>query len=130
VKVSDFGIGRAVGQKGKSAPVDPRSDVLALGWILYELVTGKAREAAGPASAVRKDAPPALDPIIERATAAQATDRHPTAQALQLELERLLARSQETVLPSHLAIWIRDLFAKKSDFEDVLTEITPADGSR
>jgi hypothetical protein len=71
----------------------PSADIYALGCILYEIVAGIAlhaqRVAAGAASppvarpsAHRPDAPPELDAICERATAAEPAARHPSARAL------------------------------------------------
>src|SRR5262245_17511052 len=122
VKVSDFGIAKWAYQrtqtqegalKGKFAYMSPeqcrgraldaRSDVFALGTILYELTTGAAPFAAAtdfeilsrivsgapepPRAPGTAAYPPALAAIVMRALAPDPAARTPTAQALQVELE-------------------------------------------
>ncbi|MCI3948747.1 MAG: serine/threonine protein kinase [Acidimicrobiales bacterium] len=124
VLVTDFGIAKAseaasdlteVGQVVGTAkylspeqvegrPLDPRSDVYALGVVLYEAATGQppfaadnvtatalARLHAQPAAprALRADLPPALEAIVMRAMARRPEDRFATAAALRDALEHV-----------------------------------------
>jgi Protein kinase domain len=146
VKVSDFGIAKWAYQrtqtqegalKGKFAymspeqcrgkPVDARSDVFALGTLLYELTTGAPPFAAdtdfeilnkivsGSPEAPRwhdgRAYPPALAAIVMRALAREVDDRTPTAQALQVELETFARAERLEVSTVALGAFMRRLFA-------------------
>jgi serine/threonine protein kinase len=147
VKVSDFGIAKWAFQrtrtqegtlKGKFAymspeqcrarPVDRRSDIFALGAILYELTTGSAPfsgaseldilnqiatgRAAPPAWPEETEPyPPALSEIVMRALAPEANDRFPTMQALQVALESFARASGVALSTVDLASFAQDLFA-------------------
>ncbi|HEX3698528.1 MAG TPA: protein kinase [Polyangia bacterium] len=147
VKVADFGIAKWSSQrtqtqagalKGKfaymspeqcrSQPVDRRSDVFALGTLLYELTTGAppfrgdsdyeilthiVNDPAPPPARAGTPYPPALARIALRALARAPEDRYPTAQALQLDLEAF-AREQN-LAPSSVALgdYLRRLFAER-----------------
>jgi serine/threonine-protein kinase len=124
VLVTDFGIAKAseatsdlteVGQVVGTAkylspeqvegrPLDPRSDVYALGVVLYEAATGRppfaadnvtatalARLHSQPAAprALRGDVPPALEAIVMRAMARRPDDRFPSAAAMRDALEHV-----------------------------------------
>jgi tRNA A-37 threonylcarbamoyl transferase component Bud32 len=151
VKVSDFGIAKWALQrtqtqegtlKGKFAymspeqcrgrPVDRRSDVFALGTILYELTTGAPpfaadsdleilnRIATGAATPPAWPAnhptplgpyPPALSAIVMRALAPDPDDRYPTMRALQVALEAYAREAGLPVSTVALAGLMKDLFA-------------------
>lgn len=147
VKVSDFGIAKWSSQrtqtqegalKGKFAYMSPeqcrgvaldrRSDVFALGTLLYELTTGNPPFRAvsdyeilnrivngelPPPTLPDGPFPTELERIIRRALALAPDDRYPTAQALQLDLEAF-ARAEGLVL-STVAVgeYMHKLFAHR-----------------
>jgi serine/threonine-protein kinase len=113
VKITDFGIakiesstltqvGAVIGtpsymspEQFKGEPVDGRSDLFAVGIVLYQMLTG-ARPFSGPASTVmhqiiHENPPrpserqpalhPAFDAVVARAMAKRVEDRYPSAQA-------------------------------------------------
>jgi len=139
VKVIDFGLARAVdvepgrttvlseagqliGTLGYMSPeqldgdprtVDVRSDVYALGIVLYELACGRRAFALGDASVAEAtrvvleselvplrahdpSLPAELDAVVRRATAKRAVDRLPSAAALAVALRRIAARPPVT----------------------------------
>jgi hypothetical protein len=146
VKVSDFGIAkwalrRTQTQEGalkgkfgymspeqcRGKPLDARSDVFALGTILYELTTGESPFAAeadfeilnkivgGPPEPPRwkgdRPYPAALAAIVMRALAAEPAERTPTAQALQVELETFAREERLEVSTVALGAFMQALFA-------------------
>jgi hypothetical protein len=149
VKVSDFGIAKWALQrtrtqegtlKGKFAymspeqcrgrAVDRRSDVFALGTILYELTTGAApftgesdleilnRIATGVASPPvwpeeKGVYPPALADIVMRALAPDPAHRYPTMQALQVALETFAREASISVSTVALGGLMQRLFAEE-----------------
>jgi len=149
VKVSDFGIAKWAFQrtrtqegtlKGKFAymspeqcrarPVDRRSDIFALGAILYELTTGAAPfggaseldilnqiaagRAAPPAWPEAMGAyPPALSEIVLRALAPDPDQRFQTMQELQIALESFARSSGVALSTVALASYVQELFAEE-----------------
>jgi tRNA A-37 threonylcarbamoyl transferase component Bud32 len=145
VKVSDFGIAKWTFQrtqtqegalKGKFAymspeqcrgqAIDQRSDVFALGTLLYELTTGEPpfraatdfeiltqiiNGAPAPPAWPGRDYPAALAAIVMRALAREPGDRYPTAQAFQLELEAFARAEQLAVSTAALGAFMQMLFS-------------------
>ncbi|MEM9453179.1 MAG: serine/threonine-protein kinase [Myxococcota bacterium] len=122
VKLTDFGIARAAARtsvtqgqtKGKAGYMSPeqcrgdrldrRSDVFALGILLYEVTTGVrafyapndyailgriARADYIPPIEIDPSYPEGLTRIVQRALAKEPEGRYPTAEALQIEVEEL-----------------------------------------
>ena len=146
VKVVDFGIAKASDQvsntksgaiKGKFAymapeqaagkPLDARSDLFALGLVLYELVTGvrplkrdselATLQAAleckiDPPSAVA-EVPAELDGIVMRALAKAPDDRYVDAREFQRSLEQYLLNSKEMATSAEVSELMAALFADR-----------------
>ncbi len=127
VKVTDFGIARAepsepltktgavLGtatyfspEQAQGFALDGRSDVYALGVVLYEMLTGVApftasspvsvaykhvREAPAPPSTLVPDLPGAMDRIVLTAMAKDVDQRYQSAQDLRADLHALRTRS-------------------------------------
>lgn len=151
VKVVDFGIAQATGRqtetrhgtlKGKvpymapeqvrARPLDRRTDVYAVGVVLYELLLGRrpyalasggefalmmaiARHDVRPPTSLDPAFPPRLEEIVRRALAYEMDDRHATARDLELDL-RAYARDEGLVSsPAAIASWLADLFGDRVD---------------
>ncbi len=128
VKVTDFGIARAMGadnqvtqtglvmgtatyfspEQAQGFGVDGRSDVYALGVVLFEMLTGRppftgdtpvaiayqhVREVAPAPRSLNPSIPPTLEAIVQQAMAKQASERYASADELRADLERF-ARGQ------------------------------------
>jgi serine/threonine protein kinase len=147
VKLLDFGIAKAASHstrteagvvKGKFAymspqqclgePIDARSDVFALGVVLYELVDGqnpfKKQTEFDTMRALVYDEPPSLaeshpevtpelEAILKRAIAKKPEERFQTASEMQLAIERALGRMGEVVTTAHLGARMHELFANE-----------------
>jgi len=147
VKIVDFGIAKAAAGthvtqagmlKGKASymspeqcragTVDRRSDVFAIGILLYEMTTltrlfkGENElailhqvlsGAAEPPSQRRPGYPPELERIVMKALASDPANRYPTAEALQADLMRF--GQQNGIRPSNPALgqFLRGLFGNK-----------------
>jgi serine/threonine protein kinase len=144
VKLVDFGVAKARSRqtqtrtgtlKGKIAymspeqclgeEVDRRSDVFALGILLYELSTGYhlfhgdnefkmmrqiTNHDVPPPSARVPGYPPELSRILLRALARDRRKRTATAEDLHLELERFAAHSRLSISSVELRRYMRELF--------------------
>jgi eukaryotic-like serine/threonine-protein kinase len=137
IKLTDFGVAKALNKshvtiagqiKGKLAYMSPeqlmgggidrRSDVFALGCVLYEITTG-ARPFQGdhdpqvmaaimigsyePPQNIRRDYPPELAAIIARALDGDPERRFPTADHLRSALEQFLRTSGPPLTSQHIA---------------------------
>jgi len=143
VKVTDFGVAKALGSaheatmagqiKGKAAymapeqasggRIDRRSDIFALGIVLYEITTGQ-RPFTGenqvatlkalmegrfdPPSALVPGYPRELETIVLRALAPDPMQRFPTADRMRVALEEWLARSGPVVTQTQVATVVRE----------------------
>jgi len=144
VKLVDFGIAKATEQrnatrtgvlKGKvhymspeqceGHPVDRRTDVFALGILLYEMTTGRtlfsgtndyyvmSRIVRGIFARPREidpAYPPALERIVLRTLARDPGERYVSAQALQLDLEAFARDARISLSPRVLAQTMLELF--------------------
>ena len=149
VKVVDFGIAKAttgrvetrVGTlKGKIAYMSPeqcrgerldrRSDVFAIGILLYEFTTGTrlfkgenefailtqiVNDDAPAPSTRRADYPPALEAIVMKALRRNREQRYASAQELQLELEEFTREQRLRTSPVSVAGYMKELFGVKPD---------------
>jgi eukaryotic-like serine/threonine-protein kinase len=127
VKVADFGIARAISdssdqaltktgsvmgtatyfspEQARGANVDQRSDIYALGCVIYEMITGRppfsgenavaiaykhVQEAVVPPRRIDPALPETLEAIILKCLAKNPANRYPTAQDLRADLRRYL----------------------------------------
>ncbi|MFN0063503.1 MAG: serine/threonine-protein kinase [Myxococcaceae bacterium] len=149
VKVVDFGIAQAVDQatvtrsgvlKGKysymspeqasAQPVDHRSDIFALGVVLYELLTGtrlfkRANDIqtlnavidcrVPPPSEVNTALSTDLDAVVLKALAKSPEGRYPDAGAFRGALGKWISDNQLTATPEALAEYMRKLYADRAE---------------
>ncbi len=148
VKVVDFGIAKAVDKathtrsgvlKGKysymspeqatgSRDVDARTDIFALGVVLYELLTGtrlfkrnndvqtlQAVMACQvvPPSQVSPRVPRSLDEVVLRALTQSPEDRYQDALSFQLAVENWLIENQQPASTAHVAAYLKELYAER-----------------
>ena len=140
-KVVDFGIAKAANSssqtrtgtlKGKVAYMPPeqlrgeqldrRTDVFALGVVLYELLAGKRpwegtsevaligkimTEEPQPLGELRPDAPHELIAIVEKTLAKDRSQRYQSCHELQADLEALVVEMGQTITPSRVADFVK-----------------------
>lgn len=151
VKIIDFGIAKAANRsqktqagilKGKfgymspeqvrGLPIDRRSDIFAVGVILYEMLTGeklfvgesdfstleKVRNAEVPSPRKLNPAVPAgLEKVMLKALAREQEDRYQWASELEQDLLRFLMAGDATYSPRDLSLFLKQAFG-----EDLLRE--------
>jgi serine/threonine-protein kinase len=147
VKVVDFGVAKAAGAstltdpgvfKGKFAyaapeqvlgrPVDPRTDVFAVGVMLWEAITGRRfspplatptafRDRTGGREPRIHDLQGEVDPLLaeicDRALAVDPDVRFPTANAFRAALQEFLSLSGVRVEAPEIGQFMRDVFARE-----------------
>ncbi|MBX7098475.1 MAG: protein kinase [Myxococcaceae bacterium] len=152
VKIIDFGIAKAANRsqktqagilKGKfgymspeqvrGLPIDRRSDVFAVGVILYEMLTGeklfvgesdfstleKVRNADVPAPRqFNPNIPSGLEKVLMKALAREAEDRYQWASDLQEDLMRFLLAGDAIYSAKHLTQFMKEAFAEDLKAED------------
>ena len=140
-KVVDFGIAKAANSssqtrtgtlKGKVAymppeqlrgePLDRRTDVFALGVVLYELLAGKRpwegtsevaligkimTEEPTPLSELRPDAPEGLVAIVDKALAKDRAQRYQSCHELQADLESLVVQLGQSLTPARISDFVK-----------------------
>lgn len=145
VKLLDFGIaktsqeittgGAAVGKYGYMSPeqaqsqkVDPRSDIFALGIVLFEALTSRPlydrptlldtlsaiiREPVPSLRAERPELPEALEHIVQRALAKDPGHRFQSAGELRAALNSVLRTQGQSVTEQRIALFLDGLFDEK-----------------
>jgi serine/threonine-protein kinase len=147
VKVIDFGVAKAAGSashtatgvlKGKypymspeqanGQPVDGRSDLFALGVVLWELLTGRrlfkgesdlmtlrlVRDCqVPPPSQLNPKLPPGLDDLVLKALAPNPDARFPGCAAFRLAIEDYILQYRLPASNAHLSAWLRDVYAER-----------------
>ena len=148
VKLVDFGIAKAATAisttrsgtvKGKFSymspeqlmgqPVDGRTDVYAMGVILFELLTG-GRPWSGPTepaliNKILHEAPPiprernpalpqAMNDLILRALEKNPADRFASAEEMSLELERFITQNGQQLTTSQVGAFVQELFGPEA----------------
>ena len=143
VKLCDFGIARAFGLRDELPPetvqgkagymspeaargeaVDARSDVFALGAILWELLAGRRLYKKGGPPTLEQAARAEIEPlpargypeeqrlhgIVNKALAVNPADRYPAAQPMLRELEQYVVSAGFSVSPLRFGSWLMDNF--------------------
>src|SRR5438477_8997711 len=174
VKLIDFGIAKAAGKASKTQagilkgkfgymspeqvrglPIDRRSDIFAVGIVLYELLTGerlfigesdfstleKVRNVEIlPPSSYNRKIPPELERIALKALAKDPEDRYQNAIDLHDDLQAFLYTAGEFYSRKDLAAWMKRMFpgeieeenAKADFYRRVVAPVTaaPAGGKK
>ena len=145
-KIVDFGIARAQDElreesgilPGKASYMSPeqirglgadyRSDIFALGIILYELTLCQrlyrgapeavmrriVEESITPPTAIKRDYPPALELIVMRALEKRPEDRYQSAEAMRDELEEFLDDSGLRTGNRRVSLYMNEVFPSEA----------------
>jgi serine/threonine protein kinase len=145
LKIIDFGIAKAASRSSKTQagvlkgkfgymspeqvrglPLDRRSDVFAIGTILYELLTSdrlfmgesdfetleKVRNVdVPPVTSINPNVPPELERIINKALARDVDERFQWANEMQEALNAFLLTREPVFTAKQLSAWMREQFA-------------------
>jgi len=156
VKIIDFGIAKASSRasrtmagvlKGKfgymspeqvrGLPLDRRSDLFALGTVLYESLTGerlfmgesdfstleKVRNAdVTPPSLLNRNIPEAVERIVMRSLTRDPEDRYQWCGEMRADLQKFLMTQPEVFTANTLASWLKQAFSKELGHERALME--------
>ncbi len=159
VKLVDFGIAKAADQvsmtksgaiKGKFAymapeqaagkPLDARTDLFAIGLVLYELLTGvrplkrdselatlqAALECKIEAPSVVAEVPPELDDVVMRALAKAPDDRYKDTRQFQMSLEEFLIGQRMVATSVQISELMETLFVERLSEESKLGAPNPS----
>ena len=152
VKVCDFGVAKASNSKHKTQagtvkgkfaymspeqiaakPLDGRSDLFAMGIVLYELSTnqrpfGEADELLAVTAILTQkpqdptqfveDFPADLNAVIQRALSKNRDERYASAREMQADLEAYIQSAGELVSARHIAEYVSDLISEAPSFYD------------
>jgi serine/threonine-protein kinase len=115
-------------EQASGQPIDWRSDIFAVGVMLFELTTGRRlfkgasefetlklivdKEYPAP-SEVKEGYPPALEKIVMKALAKKREDRYQSAREMQSDLEAFVREERIPVSTVSLTRWMESLFEDK-----------------
>jgi len=109
-------------EQASGQPVDARTDLYSLGAVLFEMLAGRRAYDAGSdmellarvqsgdrpmLASLRPDLDADIVAVVERAMAMDPDERYETAEALQVDLQRLLYRETGPITQRQLAEWAR-----------------------